>query len=485
MSESFHLEAIKRSVFAQLQNPSKISEFLELLRGLRRTEELLDFLFEAVHYGLSIERLLSLFVKWARAEGRNFHYVHREGPLNLEDVLISANPGDVIFLESGVYEGPFLMDKPLILFGDPAQKTLLYSYLGPALEIRNCPAGRIFGLHFQYAGKMRNMVASWVIDSSPHLSYCHFTSDGLTGCEVKGKNSNPFFHHNSFSHSFACGMNILDGAKGRYVSNVFLQNGMHGLSIKGKDTAPELYQNRFEENKQLGVHILDQSRAKIYQNHFLRNKLHGIEVKESACPEVFQNYLKGNEELGIHVMEGGKGTYVGNRLIRNGLHGIEVKGVGSWVEIRDNYCGLNSESGILFQDHASGIIHKNYVVKNTLNGIEVRGKETFPQITENVVYGNRYRGIFVYQEASPLVMRNIVMNNQTGISGIEVNNYPKLGMPQLKQNCVFGNKENYEMVKRGDGDICEDPQFIEPDRGDFRLNEDSPIQKFPPIIQED
>lgn len=484
MSESFNLDSIKRSVLAQNQQPSKLLEIVDLCVSLQKTEEAIDLLLESLTCSFELDLILEQLRKLIQGQGNRFWMVSRSGP-NLENVFETCQPGDLVFLESGLYEGPFVLKQPITLIGVPESETILYSYTETPLEIRNCNGGHIFGIQFEYKGTLKNTVACWIIQSSPRVSHCQFTSKGLTGCEVKGKKSSPSFFQNTFAQSLACGMNILDGACGVYTKNSFRHNGMHGLSIKGQGTNPHLFQNCFEENSQLGIHILEQASGKIYQNYFLRNKLHGIEIKEEATPEIYQNYLKANEELGIHIMDRGRAKCYRNRLIHNGLHGIEVKGFGSWAELRENYCGMNSESGILFQDHASGLIHKNQIVKNALNGIEIRGQKTTPQVAENVVYGNRGRGIFVYQEAKPFVTRNIVMKNHTGISGIEVDNYPKIGMPQLKNNCVFGNKENYERVTKGEGDICEDPQFIEPDKGDFRLNESSPVQKLPPLSTEE
>jgi parallel beta-helix repeat protein len=482
MSFSFQFDPLKRYALAQVPQPENLNEIVEFFLERAAFKVAQELLLESLEKKFPLENILFYLKKLATLQEKQFFYVnpHRH---RLDEIFHQAQAGDFIFIEPGAYEGPFHLHFPLHLISIPHQETLLYSYMGAALEIESCSGGRFFGLDFRYLGSFRNMVAVWVIQSSPHFSHCTFESRGLTGCEVKGKNSQPYFFKNSFHLSFACGLNILEGAGGIYEQNHLTKNGMHGLSIKGKGTAPHFFQNTFEKNQQLGAHLLDHSTPRLSQNRFLRNQLHGIEVKEEADPYFVHNYLKANKELGIHIMERGKGTYLQNRLVHNGLHGIEVKGPGDPILFQQNYCGSNTESGILFQDQAQGILHQNHIVKNALNGIEIRGNHTSPRISENIVYGNKYRGIFAYQEASPEVVRNIVVNNHTGVSGIEVQNYPKSGTPLLKHNCIFGNKQNYERVKKGEGDICEDPQFLQPDRGDFRLHKNSPLNEFPPFLE--
>ena len=271
MSESFNLDALKRSVLAQTQHPSKLLEMADLCVTLHREEEAIDLLLEGLHRKFSLDLILDSLRKIIQGRGNRFYMVSRVGP-SLATLFETCHSGDMVFLESGFYEGPFVLKCPITLFGIPHSKTLIYSYTDTPFEIRNCLGGRIFGIQFEYWGTLKNTVACWVIQSSPNINHCEFSSKGLTGCEVKGRKSNPYFVENIFSRSLACGMNILEEAGGIYIKNSFIQNGMHGLSIKGKRTHPQLYQNCFEENSQLGIHILDQASGKICQNYFLRNK---------------------------------------------------------------------------------------------------------------------------------------------------------------------------------------------------------------------
>jgi parallel beta-helix repeat protein len=119
---------------------------------------------------------------------------------------------------------------------------------------------------------------------------------------------------------------------------------------------------------------------------------------------------------------------------------------------------------------ASTIIENNLIVFNPGLCAIGSGGNSYPIIKNNTILSNG-RGIQVQQASFPEIKNNIIMNNAVGIWNFGGNSF------LFTHNDVFNNSTNYQdmLDMTGiNGNISENPQFVDLNNGDFNLQEDSP-----------
>ena len=125
--------------------------------------------------------------------------------------------------------------------------------------------------------------------------------------------------------------------------------------------------------------------------------------------------------------------------------------------------------------YVGGTIANNYLVGNTAaqHGPSVFTFDTSMRIANNTIVGTLYgtkAGIDVNDAGLGTLelTNNIVVSHTVGIRA--ENN----SVVTLSNNEVWGNTTNYFNIAAGGSDISVDPEFVDPDNGDYHLAVDSP-----------
>jgi len=216
----------------------------------------------------------------------------------------------------------------------------------------------------------------------------------------------------------------------------------------------------------------------------------------NASPEIVNNFIIHNRATnggggGIFCLRGS--PLIASNLIQGNTAfagGAAIDCSVSAPRIRRNRIVANSARGAspatggisLFQGQ-SAEIYNNVILANTALGGSGSsysgGVRTFlagsPRIVNNTIawcVGGGYSGGIFCDTNSAVIANNIVAYCEGGIHGVE-------GMT-LKNNCVFGNGQNYEFFTDptgSDGNISVDPQLAtNPFRPDFHLLATSPCR---------
>ena len=123
------------------------------------------------------------------------------------------------------------------------------------------------------------------------------------------------------------------------------------------------------------------------------------------------------------------------------------------------------------------LIANNVISGNTTRslggGIMVRGLEISQTIVNNTIASNSAQrgggGIYADHLSYPTIINNIVAFNSSGITG------GYAAHPSLRYNNVYGNTiYDYGGLSAGEGDISEDPLFVDQSAGNFHLTRESP-----------
>jgi|GEM_PF-5819000 len=179
--------------------------------------------------------------------------------------------------------------------------------------------------------------------------------------------------------------------------------------------------------------------------------------------------------------------------------GIGVITYGSAKLIFKNNILSYNKHGITLYDQSSGFINNNLIFNNLNLGIYFynSSQDNNSEVINNVLYQNNsekiaYDQINVYLKSNVTITNNIISNGQRGGIFKETNDPNKhIGSLIIRFNNVFNNSYgNYLGLddKKGiNGNISENPNFINPDNFNFHLQANSPSKNTgdPSILNPD
>ena len=296
-------------------------------------------------------------------------------------------------------------------------------------------------------------------------------SEAEDGCEM------------AFSHISTAGWNgapqtvrgILIYRSSPTIRNSLISNCASGNNSAGGIWvwwAPEaiIENNTLEDNDGGAIWCSGEGITRITGNLIRENTGYGIDAYSKATTFIQNNQVIDNGSTGL-ILRNTLSIVEDNTISNNARGGISsscartvIKGNVISGNTIDVFRGPNTGGGILVSGNA--IICGNLIFSNnagaTSGGVHLGG-EGQVHFYNNVVYdnfaGENYGGVFASRSCRHNIQNCIIWNNQ----GNEVN--------REHANIGFSNVEqNFE----AEGMLRENPLFIDPENGDFRLAEDSP-----------
>ena len=190
---------------------------------------------------------------------------------------------------------------------------------------------------------------------------------------------------------------------------------------------------------------------------------------------------------GAIYMTGGSQSIVRlNQLVENNTGAIYTAGdAGSIISnniIKDNAGNASQDSwavgGTLFLVNAAQntIIANNLIGGNGANGGAIHCWGAAPTIKNNVIVGSAGNGIYLNSTgvnvvAAPIITSNIIVDN----AGYGINDWQANSSEVVTYNNVFNNTSgDYYQTASDIGDIDDDPEFVNPGKDDYHLQEGSP-----------
>ncbi len=177
----------------------------------------------------------------------------------------------------------------------------------------------------------------------------------------------------------------------------------------------------------------------------------GVEIEQEditllgAGPD--KTVIDADDDYAVITLSGDEVEVSGFRLMNASSHGVYVKD--GHHQIHDCLVTGNGDRGIYFSsfagDPSASIVHCT-VADNEVSGIYSPTDHQDTEIVDCIVAFNG---------------RGIVADEDEGNMTIEY-------------NCVYGEGEAFDRVSPGEGNITEDPMFVDREAGDYRLEPGSP-----------
>jgi hypothetical protein len=190
----------------------------------------------------------------------------------------------------------------------------------------------------------------------------------------------------------------------------------------------------------------------------------------------------------------GKGIVLRHVAVNGKLFGQQVAG----VRIEQSTLGGSETTGVQFAD-SQAVLTGNMIHDND-HGVTVGGKSDV-RLERNVITRSLFEGVVVTDQARAMLVSNTIAKNGGGASFLGASQSEATGniiglntagvmiAPSARVNLSYNalyNKDDYLRAGpppipasdlKAESDIREDPRFVNPQEGDFRLRVDSLLQK--------
>jgi len=267
------------------------------------------------------------------------------------------------------------------------------------------------------------------------------------------------------------------------VRNCLITNCMGYNSVIWAWWAPEavIENNTIEGNVRTAIWCSGEGLTTISGNLIRENAGYGIDAYGSVTAHIESNQVLDNGRAGILLRN--TISIVENNTISGNARGGISSTAGRAV-IKGNVISGNETTGsggglVVGSGHAivAGNVFVGNIAQRSGGGVSLGGEDQI-HFYNNIVFGNRSEdspgGIVVGRDCRHSIQNCVLWDNR----GDDINrNYANIGFSDVQQRFA------------GNGMLNEDPGFIDPEAGDFRLTDDSPCidtgNPFPMYNNED
>jgi len=399
-----------------------------------------------------------------------------------------SSDGDTVLVQPGTYVENILIDDKNIILGSLFLTSNDTSYIsqtiidgdstGSVVRFSNCPETtmRITGF------TIRNGYST------------------MAGGGVNISTSSPLINHNlimeNVAQYFGGGINIHGYTNPTIINNQIVGNvliattgGFEGGGISCySDNAiisfNTMYENYGEEGGAIFFQGTSSSNTVISNNNIYENSANkggGIFITGDCYAEITDNIISDNDAEysggALHIEGGSYPNISGNTINGNSAYfagsGIYCTAASPTISnnaISNNQSNLGYGGGLAFYDSSNAIVHQNQINGNDAGlGGGIFGDFSDLVISNNTIFGNT--GLdgtaLCLRNSNPIIINSIIWPDTANISQdlIETSytSYP-----------VITYCDIYDTLWTGDGNISEDPMFVNPDIDDFHLQEGSP-----------
>ncbi len=248
-------------------------------------------------------------------------FVVRPSSFNLQAAIDAAQPGDVIKVPPGLYQGNFVIEKPITLQGID-WPVIDGNNQGNVLEINNAPNVTITGLVIRNSGaRLDKENAGIAVDKSPRLTVENNRLENtLFGVYIKDSEDSRITHNTIGAKDLDVpargdGIRVWYSARTQVIGNVvdkgrdvvlwynegavirdnIITNGRYGLHFMYCDD--NLVENNYSANNSVGGFLMYSRRLTLRHNIFANNRGpsgYGVGLKDLDGVEATDNLFVGN-----------------------------------------------------------------------------------------------------------------------------------------------------------------------------------------------
>ena len=333
--------------------------------------------------------------------------------LTIADALAAAAAGDEVVVHEGVYEGPIVVERDVLLRGLPGAEHARPKLKGlgpPVLTVQDTAAAVIEGFVIEQQGGGEAAVI--LRRSTCTLQDCEVFGRGVRACvHVKGPCLG-LIQRNVIRDGLnnAAGVLVTAGACPEVRDNTIEGHGDAAVVVEDEDddadlraegarapvTAPYVHRNRLVRGRGAGVAVVGRgSVPTIEDNAVLDCEDAGVVVEDGADPLLTGNVIAGCGGGGVIV----RGAHTRGRIVNCHIHSNRERDVfvtaGARPAVEQNTIHGGSGYGIVVAQGAAGHFTGNSVHGYADHCVLVRERATPSFVANHIGYG-QHRGVLVY-----------------------------------------------------------------------------------------
>ncbi|MEM2569863.1 MAG: NosD domain-containing protein [Candidatus Bathyarchaeia archaeon] len=261
----------------------------------------------------------------------------------IQAAINAANPGDTVFVKTGIYYENVVINKPVSLIGERALDTILN-------------------------GKgMSNVIK--VTSSNVSIKNFRITNSGNIGWNsgIEVIQSDYVNIENNIIEDNRNGIHITKSKNNIVKNNIILNNNVYGISISGHYN---IIERNTIKNNTIGISFVGWYNN-IFSNAIIDNKEDGICFYASQYCSISQNFISNNADDGILLtvfvtIEGEEHACLNNFISKNTIK-YNRNGIGLYKALNNSIIEnflANNKNGIYINDSEHNIIYHNNFIDN-------------------------------------------------------------------------------------------------------------------------
>lgn len=404
---------------------------------------------------------------------------------SIQAAIEGAEDGDEIVIKAGTYEENIVVNKRVVLRGEPEQ-TVTITGNPDSPDKKLCTANDVDGfslenLVFSHCNESPSnsvlvlvnggsvTVRNCKFDNAPSAAFfcsgtckaifenCIFQNSARSGLWVSRDRTAVKVIKCHFKKNKEAGIYVYDGASGEVVNCTFEENTRAGVLTVGEGVRIAVKDSKFRSNFDYGIHIAQESSGEIHncgfdangtgihgnkavmmtvtKNHAKENRGHGIFLSEVKTSTLTGNICEGNGSYGICIHRGRESTISENTCLRNKQNGFSFTGMNLTIAANKNIARENDGQGFYLGEGVEGELNESQSLTNAKNGILVSDSDV--SLRSNVCHRNLYSGICAECGSMGHFQKNTCHENE--YYGITI--WDNSAMPLCEDNDVKENKK--------------------------------------------
>lgn len=311
---------------------------------------------------------------------------------SIQEAIDAASTGDRIIVYQGTYYENLTINKPIDLFGEDKENTIIDGGNGPEIIISSENVD-ISSLTITDSSVAKNISIKINADNCKIID--NIIKNNEIGVYVNNSN-NATIAYNTITGNeqgisfYSASYNIID-------NNDIYSNSQNGIYMNASCNQNILSDNTIYSNSQNGIFL---------QNHCNQNNISG-------------NSIYSNSRIGIRIENSSSNTIYSNTQINsNSFYGVLISGSNNIVA--ENTISSNSKHGLFLIADDETTVRDNTISSNYYDGIRLQNS-TSDTIKDNTINDNSRYGVYVnYYSISNSIYNNYFEDNEYNAKDISI-----------------------------------------------------------------
>lgn len=317
---------------------------------------------------------------------------------SIQQALAICKPGDVIYIEPGVYKGSLTIDKDVHLIGKGASYEIIVESDDETCILLSSNSAQLSNITVRGTGDS-NQFGMKVIRGQGTVSNCTFSSTG-TAVAVKNEGAFPKFDKCTF-HNSKIGLDISEAAP--IFENSKIASNTYNLILQ-KQGIGILY-HCFVSRGRTGINVQNRSHLNILESTIESNEVHNIAVESSTIQ--MKDCSISSANIGLYLKDSRDSSIEKTTFLNHINAGITLE---KENDVHIAACKIEGgDCGVCFQKQATGDIHDSDITSTVLSGMAIL-ENSCPRIIDCRVENGQGVGLYV-KDGRGLVRNSSFLNH--------------------------------------------------------------------------